>query len=111
MAKLYITEYAEAALPQSYSGSSSNPYHNFPLPAGKEPATEDQTPVAIGAGSLQSAPFAKSTRFIRLMADAVCSIAIGSNPTATANNQRLAANVPEWRGVKPGDVVAVITNT
>lgn len=100
MAKLFISEYAETG-------------HLFgiPLMSAPEPALVEQTPVVIGAGSLQSAAFGSSTRLVRIHTDAICSIAFGSNPTATANSKRLAANATEYFSVKPGDKVAVITNT
>lgn len=101
MAKVYISEYSKIAS----DGSGTR------LPAGKEPSIVEQTPVAIGAASVQSAAFDEETRFIRIHTDAICSIAFGSNPTATSNSKRLAANQTEFFGVKPGDKVAVITNT
>lgn len=101
MAKLYITEYS--VLPRDEKGIS------VPVPA--EPALVEQTPVVIGGGSLQSAAFNASTKFIRLHTDAICSIAFGTNPTATANSQRLRADATEFYGVQPGHKVAVITNT
>lgn len=99
MAKLYITEFHTlGATPEGAT---------FPL----VPPAADQTPVAIGVGSTQSAAFNVSTRFVRLHADAICSVAFGSNPTATADNARLAANQTEYFAVSPGHKVAVITNT
>jgi hypothetical protein len=103
MVKLYIREYV--VMPQQTG---------MGLPIGQEPGV-DQTPVAIGAGSLQSAAFATATRFVRIHADAICSIEFGSNPTATANSMRFAAGQTEYFGVKNSDAtplkVAVITNT
>jgi hypothetical protein len=105
MAKLYITEYHD--LPQAFSNASPQLV--------REPPTVDQTPVAIGVSAVQSAPFQASTRVIRLHTDVICSIAIGppATTTATANNQRLAANQTEYKMVVdgPGYVVSVITNT
>lgn len=94
MAVLYITEY-------SVTGK-------YDLP--QEPPTAEQT-VAIGAGSLQSNAFQANTAFVRLHADAICSVAIGANPTATAAKSRMAANTERIIGVVPGWKVAVITNT
>jgi hypothetical protein len=101
MAKLYISEYAEA--PIGYNGQM--------LAAGKEPSVTEQTPVVIGAGSLQSAAFNAKTKFVRIHTDAICSVAFGTSPTATANSKRLAANSTEYFGVTPGDKLAVITNS
>ena len=102
MAKLYISEYAEIA---------HQPYGAEAISAMQEPAIADQTPVVIGAGSLQSSAFNGATRVVRVHTDAICSIAFGVNPTATANNKRLAANSTEYFGVEPGQKLAVITNT
>lgn len=105
MAKLYITEYSD--VPSAYAAMSYQVV--------REPPLADQTPVAIGASPLNSAPFNPLTRVVRLHTDSVCSIAIGPPATvaATANNQRLAANQTEYKLVPPnsGYVVSVITNT
>ena len=100
MAKLYISEYV--AMPKHLGQL---------VMAGLEPAVAIQTPVVIGGGSLQSAAFNAETKFVRLHTDVICSVAFGTNPTATANSARLAANQTEFFGVNPGDKVAVITNT
>jgi hypothetical protein len=97
MAKLYIREY-------NYLANQNR------AQVSDEPGT-DQTPVVIGAVSLQSAAFGANTRIVRIHTDAICSIAFGSNPTATTNTARMAANATEYFGVKPGDRVAVIANT
>jgi len=105
MAKLYVTEYHD--LPQAYSNSAPQLV--------REPPLVEQTPVAIGAVAAQSAPFNASTRVVRLHCDAICSVLIGppASTTATANNQRLAANQTEYKMVVDGSgyCVSVITNT
>lgn len=100
MAKLYVTEFEQ--MPQLVGGR---------LAVAVAPPAVDQTPVVIGAGSLQSAAFGVRAKFVRLHADAICSIAFGSNPTATANSMRMAANQTEYFGVAVADKVAVITNS
>jgi len=102
MAKVYIEEYKEMAKIQSSKAD---------LAAPQEPSIVEQTPVAIGVGSAQSAAFNEQTRFVRIHTDAICSIKFGDNPTATADSKRLAANATEYFGVVPGQKVAVITNT
>lgn len=97
MAKLYVTEFAGAG------------YNGFPAAMAKP--LVDQTPVVIGAGSLLSAAFDAATTIVRIHTDAICSIAFGTAPTATANSMRLAANQTEYFQVKFGDKVAVITNS
>lgn len=77
---------------------------------GKEPVVAEQT-VAIGGGSTPSAATRSETKFVRLHTDAICSIAIGANPTATAANRRLAANQTEFFGITGGHKIAVITNS
>ena len=79
------------------------------LPAGKEPGAY-QTPVAIGAGSVQSAAFGGQAAFVRLHADAACRIAFGANPTASSSTPRMAAGATEFFGVTPGHKVAVIAS-
>ncbi len=80
------------------------------LPAGQEPALAVQK-IAIGAGSVQSAPFNARTTFVRVNVDAICSFQFGANPTATANDARMSADATEYFGVTPGHRMAVITNT
>lgn len=96
MAKLYVSEYIggpDKAMPP------------------QEPSVAEQTPVVIGAGSLQSAAFNAKTNLVRIHADAICSIKFGENPTATADNKRMAAGDTEYFTVGPAQKVAVITNT
>jgi len=98
MATLYIAEYPAPKLVQ---GS----YFQAP----KDPPLAEQT-VAIGGASTQSAAFNTKTRLIRIHTDAICSIAVGSNPTATTGKARMAAGQTEFQAVNPGDKIAVITN-
>jgi hypothetical protein len=96
MAACYISEYPGGAP----HGSQAPP----------EPSIAEQN-IAIGAGSVQSAPFSGGTKMIRVHVDAVCSIAIGPNPTAAPSAKRLAANQIEFFIVQPGHRLAVISNT
>lgn len=101
MSKLYITEYSEIA-----RDITAN---LLPLP--KEPPVAEQV-IDIGAISVQSNNFNENTRFIRLNAASNCSIAIGTNPTATNNSRRLSANSTEFISIPPGTIkIAVIINT
>lgn len=96
MAVCYIWEYSEIV---SRGG----------VPIGKAPGILQQT-VAIAGGSAQSAKFNAATNYIRVHVDAICSINIGTNPTATTSTARLAQNQTEYFGVNPGDQLAVISN-
>lgn len=105
MAVLYITEYA----------NSGRELKKNIVQSAEEPRLAGQT-IAIGAGSVQSANLNAKTRLIRVHTDAICSVAIGANPTAVATDMRLAANQTEYIAltpelVKAGCKVAVITNT
>lgn len=102
MATLYITEIA------SHGQDGNAKQIALPL----FPPLAEQT-VAIAAGSAQSAALNAATTMVRLHTDAICSVAIGANPTATAANMRLAANTEIWVAVPRGSVpkIAVITNT
>lgn len=99
MATLYIAEF-ESITPTSEGGSAQ---------VSRAPPIAEQT-VAIGA-STQSAAFNRSTRYVRLHSDGICSVAFGANPTATTANMRLAAGATEYFGVTPGQKLAVISNT
>ena len=98
MATLYINEY------------NSVLYDRAVIPS--EPAIATQT-VAIGSSSAQSATFTQNTRFVLLSTDAICSVAFGSNPTATSSNIRLPADTLILMSVPQNQayMVAVITNT
>ena len=102
MAVVYITEYARQGRDACSNG----------LVVPEEPPVANQT-VVIGAGSVQSSAVNALTSFIRVHADAICSIEIGTNPTATTSTRRLAANTTEYFAVPMGQAykVAVITNT
>lgn len=99
MAKVYITEHPK---PTSYQGGL--------LPVALFPPLTTQT-VAIGGGSTQSAAFGADSRMIGVHTDAICSVEVGSNPTATSNSKRMAANTTEYFEVTPGHKIAVITNS
>jgi hypothetical protein len=102
MAKIYVTEFRNG---QVQLGTADN----IPSMIG----IVDQTPITVGASSAQSAAFDGGTSMIRLHTDAICSVAFGTNPTATTNNMRLAANETVLMTVRPGTSfkVAVIANT
>ena len=80
------------------------------VPTGREPATKFQQ-VVIGGGSLQSAVFGDTTRFVRVHVDAVARIQFGSNPTAAPTTMRMAAGATEFFGVTPGHKLAVISSS
>ena len=94
MATLYVCEYADDDINSA-----------------KEPPLAEQT-VAIGGASVAcSNAFHAQTRLIRVHTDAICSIAIGKAPTATAAKKRMAANTTEYFSVESGFKIAVITNS
>lgn len=101
MAVLYLSEYVMVGA----IGLGGNA-----APVAYEPSNAEQT-VAIAVGSTQSSAFKANTNFIRVHVDAICSIAIGANPTATATVKRLAANQTEYFAVPNGYKIAVIQNT
>lgn len=89
----YVTEFADAA-----------------QPVVRTPPLVDQTAVSVSAVTAQSAAFGTDTKLIRISCDTTVSAAFGTNPTATVNNMRLPANVPEYFYIRVGDKVAFITN-
>ena len=89
MAVCYISEYDKLARDEQ----------GYLMAAGLEPSLAEQQ-VAIGAGSTQSSAFNASTRIVRVHTDAICHIAIGTNPTASTATKRLAANQTEFFGVQ-----------
>ena len=101
MAKVYVTEYAQALIMEGRQ-----------LPVGIEPPLAVQV-VAIGGASVASSAFNAKTQFIEIHTDAIMSYAMGAAPTATANTTRMAANTTKFVGVPRGTThkIAVITNT
>ncbi len=101
MATLYVTEF------NAIGGGG-----NFPVAGAFWPAVAQQT-VAIGGSSTQSNAFNANTTVIRVHTDAICSINIGTNPTATATTARMAAGQTEYFSVPRGGAykIAVITNS
>lgn len=74
------------------------------------PPLVEQT-VTIGMSHTESNPFTGSTVFVQIHCDAICSVAFGAAPIATASNQRLAANETRFVSVEPGSKLSVITNS
>jgi hypothetical protein len=91
MATLWITEYDKSG-------------HSAQLPLAFEPGT-DQTVTFTTAA--QSNAFAATTTYVRLYGSIECHIKFGSDPTATATSQKIAADTAEWRRVNGGDKVSV----
>lgn len=104
MATLYVSEYRLLA-----SVPSSTNYAPMPAQGPQEPPQAEYT-VAISGSSTQGPLFGGFTALIRIHCDAVCSVSVGTNPTATTTNKRLAANQTEYFGVSPGQQIAVISN-
>ena len=104
MATLYVSEYRLLA-----SVPSVTNYAPMPGQAPQEPVVAEYT-VNISGSSTQGPLFGGYTALIRVHCDAVCSIAIGKNPTALTTNKRLAANQTEYFGVNQQDQIAVIAN-
>lgn len=100
MAKLYVTEFVGA-----------DEKTNVLVPVAKMAGIVEQTPVTISGTSAQSAVFGSAAGLVRVHSDASCSIAFGTNPTATTSNMRLSAGQAEYFAVHPGYKVAVIANT
>lgn len=103
MPTVYVAEFQHMGLQTTGPGALSAVYA-VPL--------VEQT-VAITAGSVQSSIFNANTKVIRVHTDAICSIKVDTNPTASATTMRLAANQTEYFGVAQGKSqrIAVITNT
>lgn len=100
MAVLYVTEYTAQHTDQGR-----------PVPIAYCPPVVRSNNVAIG-GVASSLVFNNATSIIRIHADAICSIAIGINLTATTADARLAQNQTEYFGFEPGKgfSISVISN-
>jgi hypothetical protein len=105
MATLYVEEFSAIGEASNLTGPALSTAQ-----AGKFPSLTGQT-VSIGGGSVQSSAFNAATTLIRVHTDVICSVLIGSNPTALTTRNRMAANQTEYFGVRPGDKIAVISNS
>lgn len=100
MATAYITEFNRAA-----------PGGGCGLQIAEQPPIASQT-VAIGVET-KSTAFNTATSFIRVHVDAICSILVGTAPTAATTDARMAADQTEYFGVQPGGgmKISIISNT
>lgn len=104
MATLYVSEYANvAAVGHSYGPATV---------VGQAPLEPPLAEYTVPFGSA-SAAFQAKTTFVRLHADAICSVAFGASPSASTTNKRMAANQTEYFGVPAGlgFSVSVVSNT
>lgn len=100
--KLYIREYVTFGFNSPLAGGTP--------PIATEPGT-DQSPVDFSGGVISSAAFAATTHLVRIVCDVQCSVLFGASPqTAATSNAPLAAFVPEYFGVTPGQIVSVIAH-
>jgi hypothetical protein len=105
MSSLFIVEFDELVITD-----------NAVPPFGKLNGNTHYQAVTIGASPLSSSAFQPTTRFIRLTADAACSIAYtppgAAAVNATATTAYVAANAKgEYFGVDAGGSLSVITNS
>jgi hypothetical protein len=102
MARVYITEFAN-------QGRDAN---GLLMPIADEPSLGTQT-IEIGAGSAQCAAFNPLTKIVRIHTEDSISVALGTNPTATVDDLRMAGNATEYFGVplNAGFKLAAIYNT
>lgn len=96
---VYVTEHT---LPRIFTGN--------PLPVVELPPLATQK-LTNGASQVQSAVFNSQTRMIGVHTDAIISLAVGVNPSATVNDKRMAANTTEYFFVEGGQRLSVINNT
>src|SRR3974390_49321 len=105
MPSLYITEYSKISRGGVGKTAAQAP---------QEPPIAEQK-LSIGATAVLSSTFSTYTRLLRIHADAPCSVLLGgAGVVATANSERLAAGVSEFKGVPDKGVVtnlSVITNS
>lgn len=106
MANVTITEYRGVGsvdpgkLSDSYEVTAQAPLGD---------GTQINQTLMVAAG--QSAAFARFSRMIRVHTDAPIKIYVGgTNPAATANSDRMAANQTEFWCIREGDKLAWITS-
>lgn len=98
MAVMYIQEYAGTGMA---AGGSA-------VQVGQEPKLAGQA--VTFTTTTASAAFNADTELVRIVCDAAAHIEFGSSaPTATTSHAPIAANTPEYFGVKGGHFVAAVT--
>lgn len=97
MATLYVSEFGDLAIGRAQAMTL--------------PPLRTQTVAISGTSAATALAFTENTRMVRVHTDVICSLAVGTAPTATTSDLRLAADQTEYFGVKPGEKIAVITNT
>jgi len=99
--KVYVAEYAD--LKPIDSGRW--------LPVGHEPCLAEQV-ITTGATTTLGTQFNAKTKFVRVHAATIVSIAFGSSSVAaTTSTKRMAAGATEYFAVEPGSYIAAIDNT
>lgn len=96
MATLFITELSTLA--KGIDGTI--------IPVASMPPEMVQTVTFTTA--VASTAFAGTTKFVRIYSDTNCAIRFGENPTAVVTDTALAANIPEYFGVRPRHMVSAI---
>ena len=78
----------------------------------KAPPVRVQTPILAGGAAQSFQPFGPMTEAVRVSVDGVGPVCIqwGTNPSATTNDERWAANQTEHRAVAPGDTLSIIVS-
>jgi len=85
-------------------------YTDIRANAALEPLTAQQKILTTGASQSFTA-FGVNTQFIRIHTDNIMSFKIGAAPSAATTDARMAAGQTEYFKVRPGHILAVITNT
>lgn len=97
--KMFINEYNSLGNASAATAQIAN-----------EPAVAVQTPVDFSGGAAQSAAFNTNTSFIMIQCDSQCSYLVGTNPTATTSNMPLAAFLPLYIAVQPGQKISAVAH-
>lgn len=101
MALLYVTEFVTAG---------RDPGSGVPVGHGGSWKENSASPITIGGGAAQSTAFGTYTTLIRVHCDGPCSILIGTSPSATTSNARMASGQTEYFAVQGGQQISVISN-
>jgi hypothetical protein len=71
------------------------------------PVTTQKVTVS-GSSAAVASGFGNYVQVVRVVADAACHVALGTNPTATVNDMLLPANAAEYFSVSPGEKLAFL---
>jgi hypothetical protein len=103
MTVLYITQFSHTHNADGTLWGDLRPIYAVPY----EPSVATTEALSFTT-TTQSAAFDTNCTFIRLLSTGDCHIVWGASPTATTSHEKFMADVEYFRGIVPGQKLAVV---